>query len=1628
MDKMSMERLGVTYSKYFSAFLADEEQQRPGSRGSSITRESTASSTRSSVFSNRPSARPPTTPGNGILPPPPNANGVHTRASPSQSMRKTRASTAEEIPVLEARKNSTFYSDGDDDSEEEEDEEVDDDDDDEEDEDDDEDDDDDEDGQVDNVLPLPGMTTSMENVPVLQSLEDAKAKDGRKKKKKKSGRDDGRSTLRKLRDAARRSPKRPRQGANGEILERQNSQPTISSSLNELLIYGRSSISGNSATVRQMVRSGWLFRKGQHLKTWKRRYFVLLKRTKVSTGEYTASLQYYKGSNFGKIRGEIDLHEAPLTIRFVDSNESKKPFCFEISRGDFALLCQGKDDEDVSAWVCHLQALTAREDSGSAVAAATRFSMATTGSFRRVQSIPTVMDNRAIFIVAELRKLLHNSKSAEATKCKSFTKGFECRNPGSLRQLRDLHATVTDSIMRTHGTRIIGMAEEKLKSDPLSLPQPPLTLDDLRAITSRHVEEVLYVSSEEAIMTFLRRAYGEDDSVVSRKLRWLQGKDQTYFNIPLEHVSWKEWRKASKILSQAAGAQLPTAKYEIILAALKEIRATYAEEHNKQLDAEPLETDDLIPIFTFVLANSGLDNLISLRLLLSELNGAWAVGGSLDDGTALSIFKYAVDFIANVSIPAVLEDIFKDQITLSIEGEWRHVLELEVEQTYRYGAVIRQISQHGQSTIGNSIGRGHVLVTVNGQNVVLWPYPAIATLLKESSSPHRLAFIPGSSYFKILTSTKALWNVALVHACQRGDISSVQMLLANGADVNYVALESGGNTPLHIAVSAQHFNVVSYILQHGAKARTLGEFGRSALHMVGSPCMMPSSSIPVAAHVGNSLRQSMMEQFRPADKLVMIIKKLLNHGASMETTDIYGNTPLLLLAEKGCVQGIDVLIESNGGLDLNARNWHLGMSALALAAREGRRDVVEALLDYGVQPDMPNLRGDTPLHFAAAIGSKEICELLIQRGCAVDVRNRDGLTPLVAAVTRGFDFIERESGSKRRSTTSARPRTETDDVKVFSTIDCLLEAGAKLYAVCKRYRLPLHYAAMHGGQDVFEFVSKKMAQESDVDMRDIYGRSAACIAEARKTGKGLSQDEGAGEEEADETTAGEIQKYMNGDVRLSTMGMHAEPDLITQDRSGRREIVAGSLGAICTFLFDCDSYRLDDVSAFVTSCDITSFEAITEHLLAKLKAEIESPKGVYVRRMALHVLDMMVQSLLQKVKLDAEACRCIYECSMEVIALRSGEDTPSDEWLSSSLLSAFIEAAQSKRMYDLRLISSCEGAYTSLRNFLRVAKQSSTELKFLDDELFASTFGMEAISDTMRRRLSVAGVWTGEAPRSFYVRSNSTPSPSPTTTNRKTLSGMPLPRHKGSVLDRAPRLWVLDVDVSAIAEQITLFQHYLFSQIRANELLTSKKSAETTPAYDRLRQLHNHISRWVVNQILSRDDVDDRAQILAHFIKVAAVCLQPLQNFDGFMAIMNATNDSSVFRLKQTWGRLPAQIRDEWHDLNKFTENGARALNKPMRDATPPMIPYLGVVLQNVIAIQEFPDRVEGDLINFKKIRVLGALMRKFQSMQTSPYLLPTDKRVLEHICASLEYTNAETCFDRSLKVEPRVPTTGTTS
>lgn len=181
-----------------------------------------------------------------------------------------------------------------------------------------------------------------------------------------------------------------------------------------------------------------------------------------------------------------------------------------------------------------------------------------------------------------------------------------------------------------------------------------------------------------------------------------------------------------------------------------------------------------------------------------------------------------------------------------------------------------------------------------------------------------------------------------------------------------------------------------------------------------------------------------------------------------------------------------------------------------------------------------------------------------------------------------------------------------------------------------------------------------------------------------------------------------------------------------------------------------------------------------------------TPEGFYVRRMVLHALDKIVQNMKHKVECDMDVCDYISEFCSELFPFSIDDDPQCAQWLSASLLPLFVDACRTQRMQEFQILSYCEEEYTSLKQFLVFAKQSNPNLKFLDDDLFATAAGIDIISESMRRRLSIAGVWTGDSKRSFVVKTDET---GPPKMERTITPWQPPGMNRSLYGDRGNRAW-----------------------------------------------------------------------------------------------------------------------------------------------------------------------------------------------------------------------------------------------
>jgi len=128
---------------------------------------------------------------------------------------------------------------------------------------------------------------------------------------------------------------------------------------------------------------------------------------------------------------------------------------------------------------------------------------------------------------------------------------------------------------------------------------------------------------------------------------------------------------------------------------------------------------------------------------------------------------------------------------------------------------------------------------------------------------------------------------------------------------------------------------------------------------------------------------------------VVMIRRLLKQGASVQARDRMGRTALLVAVDRNHVESAKLLIE--GGADVNAQDHQLD-SPLLLAGARGYLEVLK--LTLGANPDFTiyNRYGGTALIPACERGHVEVVKALLQTDVNINHVNRLGWTALLEAI------------------------------------------------------------------------------------------------------------------------------------------------------------------------------------------------------------------------------------------------------------------------------------------------------------------------------------------------------------------------------------------------------------------------------------------------------------------------------------------------------------------------------------------------------------------------------------------------------------------------------------------------------
>ncbi len=176
----------------------------------------------------------------------------------------------------------------------------------------------------------------------------------------------------------------------------------------------------------------------------------------------------------------------------------------------------------------------------------------------------------------------------------------------------------------------------------------------------------------------------------------------------------------------------------------------------------------------------------------------------------------------------------------------------------------------------------------------------------------------------------------------------VRMLLDAGATVLY--RNSRKDNALHKAVMFGHYQAAKMLLEAGAKPNIKGLYGRTALHYAATK----SNSRLVKILLDYKANPNIINEGRetPLDELISTQRpnlksaKLLIEKSKLDHEDDYYGSYLHQAAARGRVQIIDILLDA--GMDINLKNFQ-GLTALDIAIAEKNTETIKFLLKKGAK-------------------------------------------------------------------------------------------------------------------------------------------------------------------------------------------------------------------------------------------------------------------------------------------------------------------------------------------------------------------------------------------------------------------------------------------------------------------------------------------------------------------------------------------------------------------------------------------------------------------------------------------------------------------------------------------------------
>jgi ankyrin repeat protein len=328
---------------------------------------------------------------------------------------------------------------------------------------------------------------------------------------------------------------------------------------------------------------------------------------------------------------------------------------------------------------------------------------------------------------------------------------------------------------------------------------------------------------------------------------------------------------------------------------------------------------------------------------------------------------------------------------------------------------------------------------LSGETVLPPPDPKATLIMEALRDGNKKAFEKlASEHAKVGNLKGPGGTTPLMQAVLYGDLESVRLLLASGADPN-IRNEANATALLW---ATDDLEKTRLLIEHGADVNARSNDGRTPLLIAagqfGSTAVVKlllasgaNLSVKSPAVIGYSTPLS--EAARTGD--VALLRMLIERGADVKSA---GFQPLSNAYKAKCAECLELLMERSD-------QGTLTMAAVLLAPPLGDAGAVKALLDKGAEANARDPKGNTLLMLTASSDAipVEAVKTLIERGADLNAKNPEGKTALDFAKQRGsnpvIDLLVKAGAKESVAPTNAAMTNVAPSVKRAATVRAALE-------------------------------------------------------------------------------------------------------------------------------------------------------------------------------------------------------------------------------------------------------------------------------------------------------------------------------------------------------------------------------------------------------------------------------------------------------------------------------------------------------------------------------------------------------------------------------------------------------------